>query len=796
MAVIDIDNIIHGLNDMQRQAVECLEGPLLIMAGAGSGKTRVLTCRIANLLAHGVPPYSILAITFTNKAASEMRERVEKMIGNGSEELWLSTFHSFCARILRREIENLPQLDYKKNFTIYDASDSLGVVKACLKEMNIDDKVLPANVVMNAISNAKNQLMGPLAYSRMVEGSDFNKKKIAELYQMYTGRLRKNNALDFDDLLMLTVTLLQENEEVRLKYQRRFRHILIDEYQDTNGAQYELTRLLADGYRNLCVVGDADQSIYGWRGADISNIMNFKRDYPEATVIKLEQNYRSTKTILEAANGVIHNNTNRIPKDLWTDNPQGEPITLYSAFNEREEAQFVTNTISRQKSMHDVSYGDMAILYRTNAQSRVIEEGLMKAGIPYTIVGGLRFYDRKEIKDMLAYLRLIYNPVDNVSLLRIINVPKRGLGDSSLQKLSAYATDNDMSIFDVISLPGEMENVAGLTKKAKNSLEAFATFIMEAINVSMLKPVSFLLNYVMENSGYIKALQEDKAEKKEENQSRIENLKEFVGVAMDFEKNEDEPTLENFLSNVALVSDIDNADMGDERVNLMTFHSAKGLEFPVVFMVGMEEGIFPSSRSMYSDFGSEMEEERRTCYVGITRAQRKLYLTHAYQRMIYGRTCNGEISRFVKEISDDLIDSGKKKSNIGSASKSFGGGFSGGFNAGSLNNNRSGFSRNNSVSDSSFIPKHISGARDNSDKGKPMSGYEAMKNILNKKSTAPVVPNPIENWKAGDKARHAKWGVGTVISVAEKNGDMELKIAFDGQGIKTLQRRYAPIEKV
>lgn len=355
MAVIDIDNIIHGLNDMQRQAVECLEGPLLIMAGAGSGKTRVLTCRIANLLAHGVPPYSILAITFTNKAASEMRERVEKMIGNGSEELWLSTFHSFCARILRREIENLPQLDYKKNFTIYDASDALGVVKACLKEMNIDDKVLPANVVMNAISNAKNQLMGPLAYSRMVEGSDFNKKKIAELYQMYTGRLRKNNALDFDDLLMLTVTLLQENEEVRLKYQRRFRHILIDEYQDTNGAQYELTRLLADGYRNLCVVGDADQSIYGWRGADISNIMNFKRDYPEATVIKLEQNYRSTKTILEAANGVIHNNNNRIPKDLWTDNPQGEPITLYSAFNEREEAQFVTNTIARQKSMHDVS---------------------------------------------------------------------------------------------------------------------------------------------------------------------------------------------------------------------------------------------------------------------------------------------------------------------------------------------------------------------------------------------------------------------------------------------------------
>ncbi|MBQ1808454.1 MAG: UvrD-helicase domain-containing protein, partial [Selenomonas sp.] len=604
-------DIFAGLNPAQTKAVEHTDGPLLIMAGAGSGKTKVLTCKIANLLAKGVAPWSILAITFTNKAATEMRDRVDRMIGEGAKDVWLSTFHSFCAKFLRREIEATGL--YKRNFVIYDASDSQVVIKECLKEMNLDPKQYAPSAVQNAISNAKNQLMGPKAMER--DADSFFQQKVAEIYKLYAKKLRTNNALDFDDLLMISVLLLEEHEEVRVKYQNRFKYILVDEYQDTNGAQYQLTKILAAKHHNLCVVGDADQSIYGWRGADIRNIMDFEQDYPEARTIKLEQNYRSTKNILAAANAVIEHNINRKKKELWTENTTGEKITVYEAGDERDEAQFIATTVMKQKTIFNASYGDIAILYRTNAQSRVVEETFMRSGIPYTMVGGLKFYDRKEIKDILAYLRVIYNPLDTVSLMRIINVPKRGLGAASLGKIAAYADANGLTVFDVISNPDTLDALPGITARTKKPLELFATFIFKYMGYQANMHIDDLIEKVLEESGYLRELKE---ENKPENESRIENLKEFIGVARDFEKSEENPTLENFLATLSLVSDIDNAELEDDRVTLMTLHAAKGLEFPTVFMIGMEEGLFPHSRTLMDE--NEIEEERRTCYVGITRA--------------------------------------------------------------------------------------------------------------------------------------------------------------------------------
>lgn len=642
-------DIFSGLNPAQQEAVACLEGPLLIMAGAGSGKTRVLTHRIANLLEHGAAPYSILAITFTNKAAAEMRERVENMIGPMAKDIWLSTFHSFCARFLRREIESTGM--YKSNFVIYDSGDSQTVVKKVIRELNLDEKQYNPGGIRNAISNAKNQMLGPMAFE--AQASDFYQKKVAEVYKGYQKLLRENNALDFDDLLLVTVSLLSENEEIRSRYQRRFRYILVDEYQDTNGAQYQLTTLLAGGYRNLCVVGDADQSIYGWRGADISNIMNFEQDYPDAKTIMLEQNYRSTKTILAAANAVIENNTHRKKKNLWTDNVQGDKITTYMASDERDEARFITESISKQHDIYKTSYGDIAILYRTNAQSRVLEDAFMRVGLPYTMVGGLKFYDRLEIKDITAYLRVLYNPMDSVSLMRIINVPKRGLGQSTIEKLMVYGVENNLSLFEVIANEELLEQVPGLTARSKNPLKKFAELLFTLMERMDKLAVSDLIQEVMDTTGYLEALKNDKAEKKLENESRIENLQEFVGVAKDFEKEEEEePNLENFLSKMALLSDIDNSDLEEERVTLMTLHSAKGLEFPVVFMTGMEEGMFPHSRTLMEP--EELEEERRTCYVGITRAQRKLYMTYASIRTIFGRTETHEPSRFLYEFPEEL----------------------------------------------------------------------------------------------------------------------------------------------
>ena len=769
-------DIFSGLNPAQKQAVEHTDGPLLIMAGAGSGKTKVLTCKVANLLAKGVAPYSILAITFTNKAATEMRERVDRMIGEAAKEVWLSTFHSFCARFLRREIEATGL--YKKNFVIYDTSDSQAVIKNALKKLNLDEKQYTPASVLNAISNAKNQLLGPKAMAR--DGGSFFEQKVAEVYEIYAQELRNNNALDFDDLLMVTVLLLEQHEEVRVKYQRRFKYILVDEYQDTNGAQYQLTKILAAAHHNLCVVGDADQSIYGWRGADIRNIMDFEKDYPEAKTIKLEQNYRSTKNILAAANAVIEHNINRKPKELWTENATGEKLTWYQGMDERDEANFIVTTIRKQQTIFNASLGDMAILYRTNAQSRVLEETFMRSGLAYTMVGGLKFYDRKEIKDILAYLRVIYNPLDTVSLMRIINVPKRGLGATTLAKLNEYADGQGLTLFDVISSPDVLDTIPGITARVKKPLELFSVFIFKYMGLQANLKISDLIDKVLKESGYIKELEE---EKKPENESRLENLKEFIGVAKDFEKEEENPTLEAFLSQLALVSDIDNADIEDDRVTLMTLHSAKGLEFPIVFMVGMEEGLFPHSRTLMEP--AEIEEERRTCYVGITRAQRKLYLTNAQKRTIYGRQSAYPPSRFLSEIPEEYLEKLIPRVNA----------------YGFANANNYGAQQRSGLM--TFQPSASQMGRGMKGGGQPQSALQAMSALRSRNTgtaqpagNTAIRPDTSVEWKVGDKARHGKWGIGTVVSVKGEGEEVELKIAFPDQGVKGLMQKYAPITKV
>ena len=645
-----VDDTIKGLNPQQANAVQTVDGPMLILAGAGSGKTKVLTCRIAHLLNQGVRPYRILAITFTNKAAAEMRERVDKMAGDAAKDVWLHTFHAFCAKLLRIEIHNLD--NYTNNFAIYDTADTKSLMKQILQEMNLDEKRYQPSAVIGRISNAKNQLQTPEDYAK--QASDFYDGKVAEIYARYEAKLQQNNALDFDDLLLLTLKLLQENEEVRTKYQDKFDYIMVDEYQDTNHAQYLLTKILAAKHKNICVVGDADQSIYGWRGADITNILDFEKDYPEAKLVKLEQNYRSTQVILDAANAVIDNNTGRKPKNLWTDNGNGNQITYFRAIDERDEARFVIEQIQALDSRPDVKLGDMSILYRTNTQSRVFEEMLIKSGIAYNIVGGTKFYERKEIKDIIAYLRVIFNPNDSLSLLRIINVPRRGIGDATLAKLQAYAEENNMNLFDVVSASGD---VPGLSSRFVGKLEELSSIIFELMGEanSGEVPVKQLIDNVMTKTGYLEELENSKSA---QDQSRVENLKELLSVAEDFSKGEEEDNLENFLGRVALVSDIDDAELGEEAITLMTLHSAKGLEFPVVFLVGMEEGIFPHARTLMDE--EEIEEERRLCYVGITRAERTLFLSHARMRTVFGHTVSYPPSRFLKEVPRSLIHEFKR----------------------------------------------------------------------------------------------------------------------------------------
>ena len=645
-------NIFEGLNEAQQEAVVTTQGPLLIIAGAGSGKTRVLTHRIAYLLeVENVRPWQVLAITFTNKAASEMKQRLEKLIGTFANEMWVSTFHSACVRILRRHAK---EIGFNSNFVIYDTADKETLIKQCLKQLDIDPKQFSPKSISATISNAKNQLKNAQKYYRSAD--DYYAEVVAKVYNLYEEKMESNNAFDFDDLLMKTVELLQNNEQVLEFYQNKFSHILIDEYQDTNHAQYVFVNLLAKGHKNLCVVGDPDQSIYRWRGADISNILSFERDYPETKVVKLEQNYRSTAPILDAANSVIKNNAGRKDKNLWTSKTDGDKIFLIQAENEQDEAFKVISRIMELKISHNLSYGDMAVLYRAHAQSRAIEEELVKNNISYQIFGGTKFYDRKEIKDILAYLRILVNSQDDLSVARIINVPKRGIGATSWSRVEEYALEMRIPIFDALA---HVENIHDISTRASKQLQDFKEMMNQLAKQIEVLSVKELTSNVLNETGYLEALiQEDTVEA----ETRRDNLREFLNVAANYDENNPDGSLEEFLAEVSLVADIDNyADEGEQLI-LMTLHTAKGLEFPVVFILGMEEGTFPHFRSLENDH--EMEEERRLCYVGMTRAEDKLFLSYANRRFIYGETYSKIPSRFLDEIPEEFVDNPVKKEPI------------------------------------------------------------------------------------------------------------------------------------
>ena len=737
----------YGLNPQQAEAVINTEGPMLIMAGAGSGKTKVLTCRVANLLQKGVRPYRILAITFTNKAAAEMRERVNNMSGPAAKDVWLFTFHAFCARFLRMEIDKLP--GYGGNFAIYDTADSQNLIKQILKEMNLDDKRFQPSGILSRISNAKNALQDAAAFAR--QAGDFYEQKVADIYSRYEQKLQLNNALDFDDLLMLSIKLLQENKEVREKYQDRFDYLLVDEYQDTNHAQYLLTKFLAAKHRNICVVGDADQSIYGWRGADIQNILDFEKDYPDAKVIKLEQNYRSTQIILDAANAVIENNTGRKPKNLWTENKSGADIIYFQAVDERDEARFVIEQLQNLQRTENKKLGDMAILYRTNTQSRIFEEMLIKSGISYNMVGGLKFYERKEIKDIIAYLRVIFNPADSLSLLRIINVPKRGIGDASLAKIQAYAAANNVSLFEAVSNAAAID---GLSSRFVSKLDDLAGIIFELMNLAGEAPVEDLIERVLRDTGYLEELENERTPQA---QSRIDNLHELISVAQEFAASEEENNLENFLAHVALVSDIDDTELGEDAITLMTLHSSKGLEFPVVFLVGMEEGLFPHARTLMDE--TEIEEERRLCYVGITRAKEKLFLSSTKMRTIYGNTVTYPPSRFLQEIPARLVKTIKRQERF-SALENF---------------------------------KQVS-EKYSARPQKPASTFNPHSFMPQKPAAA--AGGTGTRFNTGDRVSHSKWGEGMVVSVKDSPDGQEVKVAFAGAGVRSLLTKYAVLKKL
>ncbi|PAC84648.1 DNA helicase PcrA [Bacillus subtilis] len=733
------NQLLSGLNPVQQEAVKTTDGPLLLMAGAGSGKTRVLTHRIAYLMAEKhVAPWNILAITFTNKAAREMKERVESILGPGSDDIWISTFHSMCVRILRRDID---RIGINRNFSILDTADQLSVIKGILKERNLDPKKFDPRSILGTISSAKNELTEPEEFSKVAGG--YYDQVVSDVYADYQKKLLKNQSLDFDDLIMTTIKLFDRVPEVLEFYQRKFQYIHVDEYQDTNRAQYMLVKQLAERFQNLCVVGDSDQSIYRWRGADITNILSFEKDYPNASVILLEQNYRSTKRILRAANEVIKNNSNRKPKNLWTENDEGIKISYYRGDNEFGEGQFVAGKIHQLHSTGKRKLSDIAILYRTNAQSRVIEETLLKAGLNYNIVGGTKFYDRKEIKDILAYLRLVSNPDDDISFTRIVNVPKRGVGATSLEKIASYAAINGLSFFQAI----QQVDFIGVSAKAANALDSFRQMIENLTNMQDYLSITELTEEILDKTEYREML---KAEKSIEAQSRLENIDEFLSVTKNFEQKSEDKTLVAFLTDLALIADIDQLDQkeeesgGKDAITLMTLHAAKGLEFPVVFLLGLEEGVFPHSRSLMEE--AEMEEERRLAYVGITRAEQELYLTNAKMRTLFGRTNMNPESRFIAEIPDDLLENLNEKKETRATS-----------------------------------------AR----KMQPRRGP-----VSRPVSYASKTGGDTLNWAVGDKAGHKKWGTGTVVSVKGEGEGTELDIAFPSPvGVKRLLAAFAPIEK-
>lgn len=754
--------LLAGMNDKQAEAVMTTEGPLLIMAGAGSGKTRVLTHRVAHLIQDlDVLPWRILAITFTNKAAREMKERISQLVEESdAEAVWVSTFHALAVRILRRDID---KLGYKKDFSIIDASAQRTLIKRILKDFNVDIEKYAPRSVLGAISNAKNAMEGPEEYVKKATGPF--EEIVGKAYKEYQHRLALAQSLDFDDLIMLTIELLHKDQEVLSYYQEKFLYVHVDEYQDTNDAQYELVTLLSAKHRNLAVVGDSDQSIYGWRGANMQIILNFSKEYPDAKTVMLEQNYRSTQTILDAANAVIRNNNERIAKKLWTDNGEGEKITYYRGQSDRSEALFVIKEIRDAVDTQQHDYKDFAVLYRTNAQSRGVEEALVKANMPYTVVGGSKFYDRKEIRDVLAYLSLVTNPADNENFLRIVNEPKRGIGQTSLEKLRRFALENNWTLLDSAA---NATLIPGLSARAANKLTDFAKMISDFIKqMSFDLSLTDLTKSILEKSGYEAQLKKSPTP---ENEGRLENLSEFLSVTEEFDKNY-EPSDESiskyvdFLGELALVSDLDNVDENsNNQITLMTLHAAKGLEFPVVFLVGMEENIFPLSRAAADD--DQLEEERRLAYVGITRAKEKLFLTNAYSRLLYGRTTSNPASRFIDEIDAKLIDE-----------KYDGSGFQ------SLNRER----------DLPFSKRSVPA------QGVTFSGRKRQQPVQLTSQSRPNVTNTgaeKKDWVIGDAVQHKKWGIGHVIKITGDGEDKELDIAFPDQGIKRLLAAFAPISKV
>ncbi|KGX90228.1 ATP-dependent DNA helicase PcrA [Pontibacillus halophilus JSM 076056 = DSM 19796] len=742
------NDLLKGLNEQQQEAVKHTNGPLLIMAGAGSGKTRVLTHRIAYLLSEkDVSARNVLAITFTNKAAREMKDRVRDIVGPEAYDMLISTFHSMCVRILRRDID---RIGYDRNFSILDSTDQLSVIKQILKDLNLDPKKFDPRAMLGMISNSKNELK--TAEDVTKAAANYYDQTMAQVYEQYQKRLRKNQSLDFDDLIMQTLTLFDRVPEVLEYYQNRFQYIHVDEYQDTNHAQYQLVKMLANRFENLCVVGDSDQSIYRWRGADIQNIMNFEKDYPSSRVILLEQNYRSTKSILDAANQVIDNNSGRKPKRLWTQNDDGALIQYYKAPTERHEGIYLTNQIEKLIREKDYRYKDFAVLYRTNAQSRTVEETFMKANVPYQIVGGTKFYDRKEIKDLLSYLRLIANPNDDISFSRVVNEPKRGFGKTSLENLQMYAARHDLSLYAAAL---EADQI-GLSKKATRVVIDFVNMIKNWTQMQDYLTATDLVDEVLEKTGYEEMLKNDKSL---ESQSRLENINEFMSVTKNFEETAEDKSLIAFLTDLALVADIDSMDedpSADDQVTLMTLHSAKGLEFPVVFLIGMEESVFPHSRALMDD--EELEEERRLAYVGITRAEQQLFITHAQMRTLFGKTNMNPMSRFIDEIPQEYIEGREQPSNAGGFNDPAPTGFGGGFESGDR--------------------------------------QPAQPKRKAKKISRPTTGGEDVAWNVGDKVVHNKWGTGTVVKVTGEGDSMELDIAFPPpNGIKRLLAKFAPITK-
>lgn len=770
-----MEDILKGLNDKQYEAVINTEGACLIIAGAGSGKTKVLTHKIAYLIQEkNVLPWNILAITFTNKAANEMKERIVNLVGDVAQDIWMGTFHSICVRILRKFID---RIGFDSSFIIFDTSDQRTMIKGCLKDLNIDDKMFTDRSVQAEISNAKNQMLEPEQYTALANG-DFRKEKIATIYELYQKRLKENNAIDFDDIINYTIKILKENQDVLEYYANKFRYVLVDEYQDTNKAQFNLITLFASVNGNITVVGDSDQSIYAFRGADISNILNFERDFKNAKIIKLEQNYRCTGNILKAANSVIKNNETKYKKELWTQNEQGNLPKIYSAENEYDEGSFIVEQINRLKREEYFKYSDFAILYRMNTQSRAIEDILRREDIPYKIIGGLKFYERKEIKDIISYLRLIQNPSDNLSLKRIINEPKRGIGKTSLDKIEVLANQHETSMYEVIKNADQY----GLNRVYISSRE-FISLIEELRAKKDDLLISELIKQTLKKSGYTQALEDENTVEAE---NRIENLEEFLTVAMEFEEESADNGLSEFLEGITLSSDIDNMEETEETVTLMTLHSAKGLEFPVVFLVGMEEGIFPGYKSISEQ--KELEEERRLCYVGITRAKQYLFLTCSKQRTIFGSTSCNPVSRFVKEIPKELLDGYDEAMGDNSESSNLSNLFEDSKYSWTYGSKNAGTIKSYKLEKQEPVMA-ASKKEDNSN-----FVFRTAESFLN--SLKKPVGQDVDLSKYGEGVRvfHKKFGEGTISNVEPEGDDLKVDIQFDKVGHKRLMAKFAKLE--